>query len=169
MIEITHRVRDSIQGGPFAIPDIYFAGCHPDTSQKPIRDIPVEWFLQVVEALERLLKGELNTTALDSPVIPNVPIFQEWSHVDRHHARMFQLWVQLEREVYKPEPGENALDRIVAPPWESRDRRICAAWDELTHPNNLRALEMWYSPENMNPMAKEYTEEALRVCRKRQK
>lgn len=138
-------------------------------SRSYVGDIPKEWFLQVAEAFLLLLRGELQTTASSGFVLPRIPQYQEFSAMGPEQAMIFQFWVRLEREQFKPEPGESVIDRLSMEPWESQDPRIKAAWEALTHPSHLSALEMWYQPKGMNPTARAYTEAALRDCRARQR
>jgi hypothetical protein len=55
-------------------------------------------------------------------------------------------------------------------PWEAAEAKIQAAWETLTRPENLAALEAWgRGRESFNAWARERTEEAIRVCRSRLK
>lgn len=166
--QIVKRVHAGIQARITPLSEIQSRQSRHGKTRSFVGDVPKEWFLQVTEAASRLLDGTLKTTASTSPVFPRLPIYQEWSTVDHDRAMVFQLWVHLEREQFRPEPGESAIDRLLIPPWESKDRRVKAAWELLTRPEHLHALELWYQPHEMNPMAREYTEAALRVCRARQ-
>lgn len=86
-------------------------------------------------------------------------------NVKESQQEMFQLWVnlstaRLRKEVFEREMKTN--------PWESDDPQVKAAWDALTHPSNLAALEYWgREPERMNVVAQEATAKAIEFCRKR--
>lgn len=165
---IARRVHAGIQDRRTPLSEILSRESRRGRTRTFVGDVPKEWFLQVTEAATRLLDGTLKTTASTSPVFPRLPLYQEWSAVDHDRAMIFQFWVHLEREQFRPEPGESAIDRLLIPPWESKDRRLQAAWELLTRPEHLPALELWYQPDDMNRMAREYTEAALRACRARQ-
>ncbi|MBI2922387.1 MAG: hypothetical protein HYY18_15145 [Planctomycetes bacterium] len=77
-----------------------------------------------------------------------------------------KLWVAMERAMFEPRPGETLVDRLKARPWNSDAPAVRKAWDDLTHPANLVALERWAAGD-MNPSAREITDEALKVCRER--
>lgn len=129
---------------------------------------PESLFAEVVAALRQLLKGEWTMNAATSPVLPRVPKFQEWLHDNPEHQMIFLCWVRLENEQFRNEPGESTADRLCVDAWESKDVRVRAAWEALTRPQHLSALELWYKPAEMNPMARASTEAALRECRARQ-
>jgi hypothetical protein len=81
-------------------------------------------------------------------------------------SQIFGLWVQLSRAINTVGTGEDLVDRILTPPWESKDPQVVMAWEALTHPKNLDDLIDWGSHE-LNPRAKEYTAKAIQVCRSR--
>ena len=76
------------------------------------------------------------------------------------------FWIALERALFEPIEGEDILDRLNKKPWNCKSAAVKKAWDELTRPNNLRALQKWAS-EPMNPSAREITTEALKACERR--
>jgi hypothetical protein len=85
--------------------------------------------------------------------------------------RIWRLWIDLERAQFQrrpEEPGYSPIDQLLVKPWHSTDALVRAAWELLTRPENLPGLEIWaIGMENFNPMAKEYTEAALKECRRR--
>ncbi len=76
------------------------------------------------------------------------------------------LWLELSRAISTVGTGEDGVDRILIPPWESTDHLVVKAWDAFTHPRNLDELIGWGSGE-LNPRAQQYTEMAIQVCRNR--
>lgn len=128
---------------------------------------PLGWLEDVYWALLELLSDAKESTARTSPVYPRHPLFQVWPAEDHEQAMIWQYWIYLERERFRLEPGESTIDRLLVPSWESKDPRVMAAWEALTRPSHLAALERWYRPAEMNPEAKAATEAALKECRAR--
>src|SRR6185436_14061165 len=127
LLQLVQRVQEALITRKGPLSDV---SCEKPRRGQPrayVGDIPTEWFLQVVEAYRNLLKGEMRSTATTSPVLPHLPQYQEWAYVDHDQAMIYQYWVQLEREQYRTEPGESAIDRLLVSAWESKDPRIKAA------------------------------------------
>ncbi|MDB5307738.1 MAG: hypothetical protein JWO38_1940 [Gemmataceae bacterium] len=73
------------------------------------------------------------------------PLLPLWSDLDRLLLREWQCW-----------------------PWESANPEVHAAWERLTQPDNLAALESWArGVESFNEYAKGMTLRALTECRSR--
>jgi hypothetical protein len=73
------------------------------------------------------------------------PLLPLWSELDRLLVREFMCW-----------------------PWESQNPEVGAAWERLTHPDNMAALEDWAQGlESFNDIAKSCTLRALAECRSR--
>ena len=86
-------------------------------------------------------------------------------NVDESQQKIFQLWVNLSKARWRKEIVEVEMKTN---PWDSNDPQVKAAWDALTHPNNLAALEYWdREPEKMNAVAHEVAAKAIACCRKR--
>ena len=83
-----------------------------------------------------------------------------------YSSHIFDLWVKSSRTVNTVRAGEDIIDRLLMPPWESTDQVGLQAWDALTHPANLDGLIEW-AAHDLNPRAREYTEKAIEVCRSR--
>ena len=76
------------------------------------------------------------------------------------------FWIALERALFEPVEGETIVDRLAKRPWNCDSPAVKKAWDNLTHPNNLRLLKNWAS-EPMNTSSREITDRALEVCAER--
>lgn len=79
---------------------------------------------------------------------------------------MQDFWIALEKALFEPIPGETLADRLGKRPWNCDLPAVKAAWDGMTHPNNLAALQKWAS-EPMTPSIREITDAAIRVCEER--
>ena len=82
---------------------------------------------------------------------------------------IFRLWVALSQARFQSARiGERgiSLEKLAVKAWESTDPAVVAAWERLTHPDNLRGLEAW-SEQVWNPIAAEATRKALEICRSR--
>jgi hypothetical protein len=79
---------------------------------------------------------------------------------DAIQQRMFTLWSALQKAVW--ESGE----ALGPEPWESRNDKVRAAWDELTRPSNLEGLELWAGGD-LNATARAATDRALWECKSR--
>lgn len=78
-------------------------------------------------------------------------LFPFWSELDR-------MWVV---------PGTGAFDDLQThKPWDSQNEDVKRVWEALTHPDHLSALETRMS-QDMNPMAAEWTAQALKECKRR--
>jgi hypothetical protein len=75
-------------------------------------------------------------------------------------------WVALQKALFEPIEGESIADRLAKRPWTCDSPAVKAAWQDLTHPNNLQLLKNWAS-EPMNTTSREITDEALKVCLER--
>ena len=85
------------------------------------------------------------------------------SERDQSQRQIFELWVELSRARYRKDVFEQEMKTN---PWESNDLQVKAAWDKLTQPINLAALEQWGSePQKMNPAAQHATAKAIECCR----
>ena len=83
------------------------------------------------------------------------PLYLLWAAVDE------QLLNEIRRCLVADEPLPNQ-------PWEATGPDLLAAWERLTRPENLAALEEWGRDRaSFNAHARECTEEAIRVCRSR--
>jgi len=80
---------------------------------------------------------------------------------------MARLWTALENAIFMQQSsGQDSLCRFLQKPWESEDARVRAAWLAITDPANQVRLETRWSPD-LNPLAREYAEAALKECRSR--
>ena len=91
---------------------------------------------------------------------------REPMHEDPEIDRVFWLWVALSNARCSG-ASEDAMNRLADPSWDSRYPEIRDAWDALTHPDNLTALEAWDAMGPKNPVAAEATAKALERCRAR--
>ena len=83
-----------------------------------------------------------------------------------HRIRI--LWLELSRARWDVKAIESSdADRTRIPVWESEDSKIRSAWQVLTAPSNLEALEAWFEQQDMNQTARETALEAIRCCRTR--
>jgi hypothetical protein len=145
-----------------------------------VGDIPKEWFLQGLEALIRLLKGELQVTPESFPVLPITPGFHLWKPSDPELLRINNLWIALQEAHFDVSPGQSILDRVLTKIWESPDPRTRTAWDAIVRPENLKALGRWKAespfgfsiPTRKDPMqglaGRDACEEALRQSKANQ-
>lgn len=80
--------------------------------------------------------------------------------------RVLALWIDVQRAIHLRE--RKGADHEDCTPWNRPDKRVRDAWDALTHPMNLLALEsLWYQlPEG--PQI-DTARKALQVCRERSK
>jgi hypothetical protein len=82
---------------------------------------------------------------------------------------MFRFWNALEEAYFRRRsPQDSPIDRLLKRPWESTDPLVQKAWKAITHPMNLKRLEIWLRP-GMNPEARKSTEMAIADCRRRMK
>lgn len=80
-------------------------------------------------------------------------------------SQMHRLWVDLSIAMNHGPAGHAIFERRAAP-WDSEDEEIRAAWDALTHPDNLASLLGW-GDGDLNQFAREATEKAIAHCRSR--
>lgn len=80
------------------------------------------------------------------------------SHTDRIN-RMLLLWLDLQRAV------RNAGGTAVVP-WECTDAAVIQSWDQITQPQNERALEEWLY-QSATGESESWAQQALLACRRR--
>lgn len=78
--------------------------------------------------------------------------------------RVLALWIDLQRAILLRE--KSADQKGGCAPWESSDKRVRDAWDKLTVPSNLLALESLFYQLPEGPQM-EMARKALQVCRDR--
>ncbi|HYF00836.1 MAG TPA: hypothetical protein VEJ18_18080 [Planctomycetota bacterium] len=115
-------------------------------------DIPKTWAVQGVEALIKLLKGELRPDD-GRLTLPKIEFYESLVPPDRAVQDVARLWLALERARFTPEPDEVVFERVSQEPWDSRCPPIRAAWDALTAPDHLPALQRWADLMRANPAA----------------
>jgi hypothetical protein len=79
--------------------------------------------------------------------------------------RVLLLWLELNRAVSQ---AELLAGSVRQPPWNSQVPAVREAWDRLTDPANLLALEQWLCQSAEGTQA-EWARQALAVCREREK
>jgi signal peptidase I len=77
-----------------------------------------------------------------------------------------RLWLALSEARYRSVGLGDPAEQLAVPPWESSDPRVLNLWERITDPGNLRDLEE-RAGQNLNPVAAEYTRQALNECRRR--
>ena len=84
-------------------------------------------------------------------------------NTDRMH-RVLLLWLELNRVAARAYgPGHRRRE-----PWTTDDTVVRNAWERLTDPANLLALEQWLCQSAEGEQA-EWARKALQVCRERDK
>jgi len=78
--------------------------------------------------------------------------------------RMLALWLELERAIYSRANHEAKPNGCA--PWNCPDKRVRDAWDAVTNPENVLALESLYYQLPEGPQM-EMGRKALQFCRKR--
>lgn len=78
--------------------------------------------------------------------------------------RVLAQWIDLQRAI--PLREKSADQKCGCAPWESSDKRVRDAWDKLTNPSNLLALESLFYQLPEGPQM-EMARKALQVCRER--
>lgn len=78
--------------------------------------------------------------------------------------RVLALWIDLQRAILLRE--KSADQKGGCAPWESSDKCVRDAWDKLTNPSNLLALECLFYQLPEGPQM-EMARKALQVCRDR--
>jgi hypothetical protein len=78
--------------------------------------------------------------------------------------RVLAQWIDLQRAILLCE--KSADQKGGCAPWESSDKRVRDAWDKLTNPSNLLALESLFYQLPEGPQL-EMARKALQVCRER--
>lgn len=76
--------------------------------------------------------------------------------------RVLALWIDLQRAILLREKSADQKGDCV--PWESSDKCVRDAWDKLTTPSNLLALESLFYQLPEGPQM-EMARKALQVCR----
>jgi hypothetical protein len=80
------------------------------------------------------------------------------SETKRLH-RILVLWLDLQQAVRNSFDSGNI-------PWDSKDQKVIRLWDQITDPNNQRALEEWlYQSADGQPG--DWSLKALQVCREK--
>ena len=78
--------------------------------------------------------------------------------------RVLALWIDLQRAILSREKSDGPKGECA--PWESSDKSVRGAWEKLTDPSNLLALESLFHQLPEGPQM-ELARKALRFCRKR--
>jgi hypothetical protein len=82
--------------------------------------------------------------------------------------QMYQFWAALDEAMLAP--GDIFRDPDCWP-WNSPRPAVRAAWDRLTHPDNLLGMEHWLAHHRkgrgMTEWAKQVTLTAIEVCQRR--
>jgi hypothetical protein len=76
------------------------------------------------------------------------------------------LWIDLQRAIHLRESHDRKPEGCT--PWNCPDPRISAAWEALTNPKNVHALESLFYQLPEGPQM-EMARKALQVCRERAK
>lgn len=79
--------------------------------------------------------------------------------------RVLALWIDLQRAILSREKSHDPNGECA--PWESTDKSVRDAWDKLTSPNNLLALESLFYQLPEGPQM-EAARKAVQFCRERQ-
>ena len=97
------------------------------------------------------------------------------SHTDRIN-RLLILWLDLQQAVRAAEIAARAKRADDPPstpdpasaviPWDCNDKEIQRLWNQITHPDNRRALEEWLY-QVAPPELELWAQRALLECRKR--
>ena len=80
--------------------------------------------------------------------------------------RVLALWIDVQRAIHLRKSHNPKLEGCT--PWNCLDARVRTAWDALTHPRNLVALESLYYQSPDGPQL-EMARQALQTCRERSK
>jgi hypothetical protein len=87
---------------------------------------------------------------------------------DEQLKRIFAKWTALAQAIIT---ATRRKPFVECKPWESPQKQVQVAWDNLTHPDNLADLEAWYARgehgREMNDFARETTLKAIEVCKAR--
>lgn len=78
--------------------------------------------------------------------------------------RVLAIWIDVQRAFHLRESHDTKPEGCT--PWNCPDARVRAAWDALTNPKNVLALESLYYQLPEGPQM-EMAREALQVCRQR--
>lgn len=78
--------------------------------------------------------------------------------------RVLALWIDLQRAILSRKKSEDPNGDCA--PWKSTDKSVQDAWDKLTDPKNLLALESLFYQLPEGPQM-EMARKALQVCRDR--
>ena len=78
--------------------------------------------------------------------------------------RVLALWIDLQRAILSRKKSEDPKGDCA--PWKSTDKSLQDAWDKLTDPKNLLALESLFYQLPEGPQM-EMARKALQVCRDR--
>jgi cytidylate kinase len=103
--------------------------------------------MTVPQVCERILKWVAGTVAADLDL-----------------ERVAGYWAHLKRAQFESGAGRSIIELLAQPPWESKDAHVRSIWEALTHPVNLRALELW-GRRDLDAVAKESAAKALEECR----
>lgn len=89
----------------------------------------------------------------------------EMGDTDRF-GRVLALWIDVQRAIHLRETHERKPEGCL--PWKCPDPRVRDAWDALTNPKNVFALESLFYQLPEGPQM-ELARKALVMCRERQK
>lgn len=77
--------------------------------------------------------------------------------------RVLALWIDVQRAIHLKESHETRLEGCT--PWNCPDKSVRDAWEALTHPKNVLALESLYYQLPEGPQM-EMARNALQACRR---
>ena len=80
------------------------------------------------------------------------------SHTKRTH-RLLLLWLDLQKVV-----SRKGLSDVL--PWKCADQEVTGLWEQITEPENERALEEWLY-QSVEGQPAEWARKALQDCRDR--
>jgi len=78
--------------------------------------------------------------------------------------RLLALWIDVQRAIHLK--GSHEMRAEGCTPWNCADKSVRDAWEALTHPKNVLALESLYYQLPEGPQM-DMARNALQACRKR--